>query len=446
MNLKNKLIFIIILISIIGGIIGKLSISGTEASEIKKSRIAIVEAIKPELGSFKQINEVGGNLIYYKKAAVTTSMPNKINKIYVENGSYVRKGTLLLILDTEDLQSKLSVYKAKKNICQLNIEKTRIELSDRKEQILKQINTIQKIKSQTDFAEESFNREKKKFLSMKKLFEKKALSGAEFKSAEDNYLRSRNELILKKKELEISLVGYEQYDFSKKNIKEIIHKKTASERNSIKSAEAELRSINNEIAIIKRSISNCYIKSPLSGYVSGLNLFEGETPDAGKPILTVINSDKLEVVINIPVKYISSIKKGNTIFFRTDIFPEKKFKAKVKNINQIADPQTRSIEIKALYNNKNKSLKPGMFVKTEIVTSVYDNYYSVPEEAVSELDNKFYCFVIIKNVLHKRNIEDPILLSGKYIFKSKVEFKYPVALSKGGILSENLKVRVYDKK
>lgn len=86
-------------------------------------------------------------------------------------------------------------------------------------------------------------------------------------------------------------------------------------------------------------------------------------------------------------------------------FPEKIIKGKIYHINSIIDEDTRSVQVLIECDNKDKIMKPGMYVTAKFIHSI-ENSIVVPSKAVFQMDDASYVFINIgKNKYLKQKIE-----------------------------------------
>jgi membrane fusion protein (multidrug efflux system) len=95
---------------------------------------------------------------------------------------------------------------------------------------------------------------------------------------------------------------------------------------------------------------------------------------------------KLEFAI--PEKYVSQSLMGRKIAFRTQGYDDE-FTAYVYAIDYRVDEATRTIGLRARYDNRDKRLVPGMFADLTLITSEKNNAIQVPSESiVPEMNEK----------------------------------------------------------
>lgn len=162
--------------------------------------------------------------------------------------------------------------------------------------------------------------------------------------------------------------------------------------------KAQYEVMKNNLAFLQK---NTLLKAPFSGVISAKYYEEGEmfsgapNPMTGKSsIVTLLQIDKLKIVVAVSEKYYPLIKKGTLAEVKSEIFPNNKFRAKVFNIYPTIDPVTRTFNVELSLENKKELLRPGMFVKTEITISQVKTIL-LPDHAVLKMQgsNDRYLFV-----------------------------------------------------
>ena len=88
-----------------------------------------------------------------------------------------------------------------------------------------------------------------------------------------------------------------------------------------------------------------------------------------------------ETNFSIPAKYASQIRHGSKIGFTVE-GSEQHFVGTVYAIDPKIDPQTRTLQLRAISPNPNNRLVPGAFAKVELVLSTKGTAIMIPTEAV----------------------------------------------------------------
>jgi len=95
--------------------------------------------------------------------------------------------------------------------------------------------------------------------------------------------------------------------------------------------------------------------------------------------LTDLSVLKLEFAI--AEKYVSADLAGKKISFQTEGYPDEFF-ATVYAVDYRIDETTRTIGLRARYNNRDGRLVPGMFVSLTLITDENQNALQIPTESI----------------------------------------------------------------
>ncbi|WP_432204538.1 efflux RND transporter periplasmic adaptor subunit [Cetobacterium somerae] len=134
-------------------------------------------------------------------------------------------------------------------------------------------------------------------------------------------------------------------------------------------------------------------KSELTGVVGNLNLKSGNVVDANTPVFTVVDESMMEITVDFPGYWLSSVHEGAPVTLTVSDLGGKKFDGKIKSINPIADAETKKFPVKISIDNKTKELKDGMYTKVVIPTEKRDGIV-VPQQAVFIRDLLSYVYKI----------------------------------------------------
>jgi membrane fusion protein, heavy metal efflux system len=143
---------------------------------------------------------------------------------------------------------------------------------------------------------------------------------------------------------------------------------------------------------ISRSIN---IYSPISGFVSKVNVSMGKYVTPTDVLFEIINPNSIHLALNVFEKDLNKLKVGQKVLAYTNSNPEKKYNCKIILINKDVSAD-RSAEVHCHFENWDKDLMPGMFMNAEIEQSNYQAYV-LPEDAVINYEKQNYVFIVKGN-------------------------------------------------
>ena len=121
---------------------------------------------------------------------------------------------------------------------------------------------------------------------------------------------------------------------------------------------------------------------------------QGESVAANQPLLRIIELDKLVAVFFVTERDYGLLQLGQIVKLQTDAYPDETFSAKIVRIAPAFDETTRQARVELRVDNQDLRLKPGMFVRANVVLKSDNNATVVPESALVVRDGKSGVFVL----------------------------------------------------
>jgi membrane fusion protein (multidrug efflux system) len=157
--------------------------------------------------------------------------------------------------------------------------------------------------------------------------------------------------------------------------------KDAISQESYDQVQTDVQSLNADINLIRARISETELRAPFDGIIGLRDLSEGSFVTSTTKIVRLTKISPLKMEFAISQKYASEIKIGYPITFNIEGF-SKPFNASVYAIEPKIDMETRTIVLRAMYQNKNEELKPGVSANITLELSNVDNAIAIPTEAL----------------------------------------------------------------
>ncbi|MFM8330853.1 MAG: efflux RND transporter periplasmic adaptor subunit [Candidatus Methylumidiphilus sp.] len=147
-----------------------------------------------------------------------------------------------------------------------------------------------------------------------------------------------------------------------------LYQQEAATRQSLEAAEAAAQTVQAHIAQARAAIATAesmqtetVLRAPFDGTVVKRNLEPGDLAQPNAPALTIQSSQKLRVEVAIPEACARSIALGETL---QALIADVPHRLKIEEIAPAADPQTRSVLVKAALDGPGAA-QPGAFVWIE---------------------------------------------------------------------------------
>ncbi|HDZ14536.1 MAG TPA: efflux RND transporter periplasmic adaptor subunit, partial [Pricia sp.] len=114
---------------------------------------------------------------------------------------------------------------------------------------------------------------------------------------------------------------------------------------------------------------NFPVYATVSGTVTEKLVNEGDYIKQGQPLFKIANLNSVWAVFDAYENQIASLKEGQEVKLTTNAYPNKEFTAKISFVDPLLNSSTRTVMVRAVLNNRDNLLKPGMFVEGTIKTT-----------------------------------------------------------------------------
>jgi len=161
---------------------------------------------------------------------------------------------------------------------------------------------------------------------------------------------------------------------------------------------------NYEDALVQ--IAKTTIRTPIAGFLTGLaDITEGTMVEARTTIATVMDYNQVLVDLRVPNAYIATVSTGQVLRVENYALPNRRFLGTVKVVDPAIDPATRTFRVVGAVKNPGLMLRPGMFVKAEIVTESHEDAVAIPRRFVLTRQNRKVVFVEAEGRAQMRDVK-----------------------------------------
>lgn len=392
--------------------------------------ISIVEG-----GTLKAVNEVTVRSELEGSAPIIS---------IVKEGTFVKKGDLLVELDSSDLTERLTqqdittqssqfayvqakeALAIQKSVNDSNIKDAELKLDIAKDDLEKYRDgdTPQLRRTgQNDImlAEEDLKRAQEHLDWTKKLSAKDFASKSEVETDELTVKRAQ----VKLDQAQESLRLMEKYDFPKTlrlrqssvdqaqvelmRIKQRAHAQEAQAEAELESKQRSLEFNEKKLDHYKEQLEFTKITAPQDGmviYSSSANsrssylIEEGATIRQKQDIIILPDISQMMLDVRVHESHVAQIKPGQRAYVTIDSVPDKRFRASVRKVALLPDSQSRYYNpnmkvypTEIVIEDQLPDLKPGVSGRAEIVITNLPNVLTVPIQAVTSSRGQQVCFV-----------------------------------------------------
>ena len=299
------------------------------------------ETITPSVGdlevTLKGIGNVGALGIY----SITAQTGGKILELRVDDGDWVKKGDLLIVMDGVDLAQQLEIAKA-------NLTKTSYDIRASESE-------LKNLKAQKELFQTTYNR-------YAKLREQGFASEAEYDKA-DTELKS-------------------------------VNANMAVATSRINAAKAALAVAAKSTDAVTTKIDRLKVFSPIDGYVISKNAEVAQTVLPSTAIVTIVDPQTLWVQTKIDERISSQISLGQSATIALRSQPKKLYKGSVKRIVSMSDAVTLEREVDVAFETLPAPFYINEQAEVHIVTQNLSDVVKIPSNVVVQRNGKLGIWLV----------------------------------------------------
>ncbi len=341
-----------------------------------------------------------------------------VKEINVSPGEVVHKGQVLGLLDAGDLEDKLSNAKANYAMQLSNLESA---LNPRPEEIAQ-------LQADCNKAEAGYKNAQKNYERIKQLHDQGAVSTQELENAELELIAKETEYKNAESRLKIKTSG-----------------PTGPELTSLK-AQVEQARIQVELA--QRQLDRATLTAAMDGVVIAVEVAEGDHISPGTRLITIGNTDELEVVAGVSEADSGRLKAGQPVKITAAALPDREYTGILHSVSPGALVKTGNqgsqIEVPVIVKitGDTEGLRPGYTVDLIVTTVDIEKALVVPYEAVVEKDGKRVVYVVENDTAREKKVETGLDIGLYTEIRSGLKEGDRVVVSPDELLMDGAKVSV----
>ena len=174
---------------------------------------------------------------------------------------------------------------------------------------------------------------------------------------------------------------------------------------NLKAAEAEVKRWEAALTATRVRLSKREVRAPFSGRLGMRNISVGALVEPGDPIVTLDDITTIKLDFQVPERNLAHLQPSQEVTAETDAYPGRIFFGRVAAIGSRIDAVTRAVSVRALIDNADEALKPGMFLLVELGVSIRHQAVIIPEEAVVANGTQQYVFIVDEGQARQSSVE-----------------------------------------
>ncbi|HEY5328338.1 MAG TPA: efflux RND transporter periplasmic adaptor subunit [Acidobacteriaceae bacterium] len=333
-------------------LLAAVSLAGCKKAEPAPEVEVTVQAAKPVIGPISE--QITGDAILapLAQASLSPKISAPVKKFYVQRGSHVTAGQLLVSLEDKDLAATAVDNGGTLTAAEATYQQTT------KAQVPED---VQKAELDVAQAKANLNLNQSIVNGRKKLFAEGAIPGRDLDTAQAALVQAQV-----------------TYDTATKHLQSVQNVGRAA---TDKNAQGQLTSAKGKFENAQAMLSYASLRSPIDGVVTDRPLFAGETAQAGTSILTVMDTSSLLAKIHLAQAVSQRMKVGDKAQVTVPGVDDP-VSGVVSLISPALDPGSTTVEVWVQLNNPDGKLKVGTPVHLAIVGRTVNDALQIPTEAL----------------------------------------------------------------
>lgn len=300
-----------------------------------------------------------------KEVKISAQRIGTINKLFVEEGSIVKKGEPIAEMESDEPLQKLNASSAALQKLELTLQSLRLNLNSFRTDIESNVAKTSSILNETENKFKRFNELKEK-----------------------GYI-SQNEFDALKREYDVAKANHASALAAREQIR--------AKEDDIKAQEKAVQQARSETGIARINYDYSFIRTPISGVVTARPVKVGETVIVGAHIANVVSTDSLYIEALIDEADVAKVSLGHPVNVGIDAYPEQTFKGEVYMISPVVlggKQEARTFEIRVKLLDRKITVKPGMSADVEVVVDMFRDVLVVPSQAIIEKNEGKFVYAV----------------------------------------------------
>jgi membrane fusion protein (multidrug efflux system) len=164
-----------------------------------------------------------------------------------------------------------------------------------------------------------------------------------------------------------------------------------------------------ELQQIKVRYNHGFPKSPITGIINHRYVDVGEYADMGKPLVDIVNIDKIKINVRVPELDVRYVKKGQITPIKIDAFSEQTLMGSVDFVSYKADPATKTFLVRSVIDNPNHDIRPGMIGRVVFVRRMIPDAVAAPLFSIVDKGGERIVFIEKDGIAQSRIISIGII-------------------------------------
>lgn len=194
----------------------------------------------------------------------------------------------------------------------------------------------------------------------------------------------------------------------------------AAAQADLEEAEARARSTQADLDLAAVRLERTVVRAPFGGIVGQRMVSLGDYVTTNRALVTLQTVNPQRAVFDVPERYAEALAVDQVVEFRVAAYPDRVFTGTVDFVDPVVRLPGRTIAVKAVAPNTERSLQAGMFIEARLSTAVRPDAVIIPEDAILPLQDQIFVWVVVEGSATRREVELGVRTPGFVEIKSGV--------------------------
>ena len=186
------------------------------------------------------------------------------------------------------------------------------------------------------------------------------------------------------------------------------------------------------------------VTAPIAGTVTAVYVDPGSTVGQTSPVLRIGTLDTLEIVVDVPERFVGAIGPDTAATVVFSAFPNQPRSARVARLSPVLDPSSRSKEAAFALTAPWEAVQAGMFAEVTLVTERRTDALTVPVASVVRRANRESVFVVEEETARLVPVETGVSADGRVEVLTGLSPGRRVVVEGQNLLEDGSPVRVVE--
>lgn len=159
--------------------------------------------------------------------------------------------------------------------------------------------------------------------------------------------------------------------------------------------EAAWKAARADVGAAEARLGDRVIRAPFAGVVGLSDIAPGAVINPGAAIVTLDDLSAVRVDFQVPDRFLSSVREGQTLTATVDAWPDARFSGRIIRLDTRIDERTRALTARSEFPSAEGRLRPGMMLRVGVSQGAR-SALALPESAVAVQGDGASVFVVVE--------------------------------------------------